>query len=91
LQRKAHGVVVPGVDDEGQCLERGDEPMQHCRYGLALEVFRHQGADGLAVLEVLDVLRGGGEIIADLVRHRRLGGQQIDQNLRRARHGGVGR
>jgi hypothetical protein len=78
------------MHQQRQRRQRGEIAMQHSgRHGVS-ERLGHRPAHGLAMLEVLDELRGGGEIVANLAWHAHLRGEPPDQRQRRGRQRAIG-
>ena len=83
--RLLHEIVVPRMNDERQRGLRRQQAMQRRGLHGGGERFRHRRLDRLAVLEVFDELRRRCQVLADLVRHARLGGEPVDQSFGRGR------
>ena len=82
-KRLLRQIVVPGVHDHAQRRQRGEVAMQRRRLDGRAERLLHRGHHRLAVLEILDELRRRRRILANLVRHARLGGEPVRERFER--------
>jgi len=74
-----HCIVIPGIDDHRQAVQRGEEFLQRSWFRLIHEGTVHLCGQRFAVLEILDVLRRRGQVVAYLVRYGSAFGQFDDQ------------
>ena len=91
-QRALRHVVIPGVHHQRQQRQRRQRLMQSGRRHVRRKRLGHHLVERDAVFEVLNILRGAGEVAAQLVRHLHFGGELRHQLVGRIRHGtGVAR
>ena len=77
-ERLLRQVVVPGMHQQRQIWQAGEQAMQFVRLRRDSKSLGHHRGQRLAMLEILDVLRRAGEIGPHLVGYRRLGRQLRD-------------